>query len=73
MKKLLYLIALSFLTLSCNAEEEQHPCYNASLIDASRVCPSDCPGICGCDGNTYCNECEANQNGYSTTVPPPCK
>ncbi len=23
------------------------------------ACPDDCPGVCGCDGNDYCNACDA--------------
>lgn len=26
-------------------------------------CPQDCPGVCGCDGYFYCNECVAYQAG----------
>lgn len=26
-------------------------------------CPKDCPGVCGCDGQTYCNECLAHAAG----------
>ncbi|MCB9594582.1 MAG: hypothetical protein H6719_17750 [Sandaracinaceae bacterium] len=29
------------------------------------VCPGDCPGVCGCDGRDYCNECEAGQTGVT--------
>lgn len=29
------------------------------------VCTSDCPGVCGCDGRWYCNECLANAAGVS--------
>lgn len=41
-------------------------------------CPEDCPGVCGCDGATYCNECIAAQAGVNFTFdvdacgPRPC-
>lgn len=30
---------------------------------ASDTCDDDCPGVCGCDGQFYCNECGAHQAG----------
>jgi hypothetical protein len=29
-------------------------------------CTADCPGVCGCDGKTYCNACAAWKVGVST-------
>jgi len=29
------------------------------------ICPTDCPGVIGCDGKTYCNRCEANKAGIA--------
>lgn len=30
-------------------------------------CTADCPGVCGCDGTFYCNECTANAMGVDIT------
>jgi len=29
-------------------------------------CTDDCPGVCGCDGKQYCNECQAQSAGVDT-------
>jgi len=40
-------------------------CYDKELQEQYQVidCTADCPGVTGCDGNFYCNECIANSNG----------
>ena len=50
-------VALAFA--SCNK------CYDKELKEEYQdiLCPQDCPGVTGCDGNFYCNECAANQQG----------
>ncbi len=35
-------------------------------------CPTDCPGVCGCDGAFYCNTCGANQVGSDTGTDTAC-
>jgi len=65
MQKALFLfglVALMFSAPACNKD-----CYNPSLEAefSKKACPTDCPGVVGCDGKTYCNECEANRVGVA--------
>lgn len=36
-------------------------------------CDADCPGVCGCDGLSYCNECEAASNGVAVRSETECE
>ncbi|WP_437565570.1 hypothetical protein [Sorangium sp. So ce542] len=36
------------------------------------VCPADCPGVCGCDGQLYCNACSAQQAGVDVSESTSC-
>jgi hypothetical protein len=60
--KVILLIALTFAVLSC---KKDRGCYDAQLERQFRnsFCTEDCPGVLGCDGKTYCNECHANRQG----------
>ena len=35
-------------------------------------CDDDCPGVCGCDGQKYCNECTANAVGTDVSGDDDC-
>jgi len=35
-----------------------------------QACDDDCPGVCGCDGEDYCNECVAKGNGTDISAGP---
>ncbi len=57
-----------------------HPIGTCDVIDAQGICveqPDHCPGIympvCGCDGETYGNKCEAIANGMQIAHEGPCR
>jgi hypothetical protein len=58
----LFVFTMALLSTSCKKSDG---CYDAQLERQFRnsFCTADCPGVIGCDGKTYCNECEANRNG----------
>ena len=60
---ILFLTALSLTTLSCKKNNDG--CYDDQLYQQHKddICTTDCPGVTGCDGKTYCNECEAHRLG----------
>lgn len=64
-------IVFLFLALCCSCERNDNACYDQSLKH-NNACTTDCPGVCGCDGFDYCNECEANRNGITVVSNQPC-
>lgn len=60
MNKLILVLSITFFAIGCSNEDKD--CYDSSLVH-DNACTADCPGFIGCDGNEYCNECEAARLG----------
>jgi hypothetical protein len=64
-KTLLILLASLFLLAGVSCRKNSNECYDEQLYQKHKNdnCPADCPGVTGCDGKTYCNECDALRHG----------
>ncbi|MBI4944872.1 MAG: hypothetical protein HY840_00565 [Bacteroidetes bacterium] len=61
---LLFTVATVFLAAtSCN--KNRPDCFDKKLYRQHKndLCTDDCPGVVGCDGKLYCNECYATRQG----------
>ncbi len=61
--KIIYLLCAFYLVLCFSSCKKD--CFDQDLYDQYKdaFCTEDCPGVTGCDGKIYCNECEANRQG----------
>lgn len=73
MKKLLFLFLTT--TIACGGQDDDVPnmCVDETLINLDYACAEEAEPVCGCDGNTYGNSCEAfNWHGVLAYSDGPC-
>lgn len=57
---------------NCSQEVSAVPCIDMSNVDSNTVCTQQWDPVCGCDDQTYSNECVAEQNGVQHWIQGEC-